>query len=147
MKTYNLKQQEKNTYCVPSVLQAIFDKYGIKMEQDMIAGFLTPTEKGFKISDDDAKEFIDSMGFNYEFHNHNATLFNEPDMLLKEMDKKDIFMIWRNHTVLGVKFEDPRVHYIDPIDKVPHHRILALDTMLGRMNYYKDGFFGVLERL
>ena len=49
MKNYNLIPQEKDNYCVCSVLQAIFDFYGKRLNQKDISERLTSSEKRFKL--------------------------------------------------------------------------------------------------
>ena len=58
MKNYKLIPQEKDNSCVCSVLQAIFDFHGKNLNQKDISKKLTPSEKGFKINDDQIKIFL-----------------------------------------------------------------------------------------
>ena len=62
-------KQEKNNYCLCSVLQDIlFYEKKIKISQDEIAKRLTPAEKGFKADDENIKKFMKEQGFDYQFY-------------------------------------------------------------------------------
>ena len=68
MKSYNLTPQERDSYCICSVLQAIFKKYGINISQGDIAGNLSPSEKGFLVDDKKIKKFLQNPRVQIHFH-------------------------------------------------------------------------------
>ena len=142
---YDLIPSEKSSYCVCSVLQAIFKIQGIGISQDEIAGRLTPYgEKLFHIDDEQMRLFMLNMGFNYEYFPHNATPFNEPDMLLDEMTKNHGLLGVNNHAYLLEDFNDPELELIDPKDgsKGKKH-IRDLLAEMGR----SKGCFGLVKKL
>ncbi len=141
---YNLKIQEKNIYCVPSVLQAIFDRHGLNVSQEEIADELTPSENGFRLDDLKFKNFLEDQGFNYDFFHYNTTPFNEPDILLNELGKKDILFGWNNHARLINGFNDPLVDYLDPKDVGFY--VSSLFKIREKMIEGGDGFFGLIGK-
>jgi ABC-type bacteriocin/lantibiotic exporter with double-glycine peptidase domain len=145
MKNYKLKPQEKENYCVPSVLQAIFKNYNIKLSQEDIAKELTPAKYGFKINDDKFNNFLNKNRFEFKIYSYNETPFNEPDMVLKEINSKEVFIGWNNHVALVSEFNDPFITYIDP--KNNFQTIIGLENVLERMQTNSDGFFGIVSRL
>lgn len=145
MKDYKLRPQEKENYCVPSVLQAIFNKHNIELSQDEIAKELTPKDKGFDVYDDRIKTLLNKFGFSYEYYSHNTTPFNEPDMVLKEIHEKHILIGWNNHVSLITDFNDPIVTYLDPKDGL--ESIINLNVVREKMQKSNDGFFGLLQKL
>lgn len=114
MSKYFLKIQERENYCVCSVLQAIFQSEGINFSQDDIAVRLNPTNEGFSISDDKIKLFFRSKGFQYIDFHHNETPFNEPDMLLEEMKENHGVVGINSHAYLLNNFDYPILNLIDP---------------------------------
>ncbi|HTZ41732.1 MAG TPA: hypothetical protein VMC07_00800 [Candidatus Omnitrophota bacterium] len=139
-----LTVQEKRDYCVCSVLQAVFRKHGLEISQEEIAGNLTHgEERGFKIDDKRIREFFLRNGFIYTPFGEDETPFNEPDGLLKEMQKHDGIIGIENHVYLLETFQDPRVMLIDPKDGQEVEK-----------NYYQllremknGGFFGLIINL
>ena len=129
MKNYKLTPYEKENFCVCCSLQAILRKHGIEYTQERIASNLTPSETGgFYINDQRIKEFMERTGFEYTHFYHNTTPFNEPDMLLKDMDAHDGIIGIRkahdgiigirkddNHVFLLEEFRDPTLMVLDPV--------------------------------
>lgn len=144
MKNYNLIPQKRNNYCVCSVLQAIFDKYNIKIFQEKIAENLTPSKNGFKINDYKIKNFLGNLGFNYNFYWYDETPFNEPDILLYEMQQKNGIIGIKTHVYLLKEFKDPKLYLIDPKDCSKKKK-----DIFDLLNDMKKGkvFFGLIEKL
>ena len=145
MKNYNLIPQEENNFCGCSVIQAILNKYDIKVSQKEIAQELYPSSQGFYFNDSKFKEFISKKGFNYEFYWYNETPFNEPDFLLSENLEKDILFGWKNHIRLVISFKDPNIEFIDP--KNGEKQTKDLKEILKEMRENNDGFFGLIKKL
>lgn len=136
--------QEKENYCVCSVLQSIFRKYNINIEQDIIAQNLTPSKRGFYVDDYNFKNFLNKNGFNYDYYFYNQVPFNEPDFLLEEMKKDNGFVGFNNHVYLLYDFKDPLVSLIDPSNNFLSEREL---TKLLREMGLGSGFFGLVKKL
>jgi hypothetical protein len=142
MKNYKIKIQEEDNFCLCSVLQAIFKKHEIYFSQIEIAKNLTPSEKGFFADDFRIKNFLNNNKFNYEFYFYDKTPFNEPDMLLREMDKHHGIIGIKNHVYLLNEFQDPILQIINPKD----NKIIKNNIYLIRREMQEeDGFFGLLE--
>jgi len=143
MKSYNLIPQEKDDYCVCSVLQAIFDFHGIEINQRDISNKLTSSEKGLKINDDRIKVFLTEMGFDYISYWRNETPLNEPWLVLDDM-KKDHGLVGINHHMyLFSDFNYPKLNLIDPLDgKI---KLKDYDSMIQEM-YSTEGFFGLIKK-
>src|SRR6056297_3364174 len=116
MKEYNIIPQEKNNFCVCSVLQSIFNKYNISMSQKEISKNLTPSEKGFKIDDEKIKNFLNSKEFYYTAYWKNETPFNEPENVLEDIIKSEGFIGIKDHVYLVNYFNDPDIIITDPAD-------------------------------
>ncbi|MFA5953417.1 MAG: cysteine peptidase family C39 domain-containing protein [Candidatus Pacearchaeota archaeon] len=144
MKNYNLIPQEKNNYCLCSVIQAIFDKHGKKISQDQIAPQLNSGENGFYFDDFKFKNFLNAYGFVYSLFKYDTTPFNEPDFLLSENFEKDIFIAWNKHVVLLNDFKDPYIEYINPDKGIVQKK--ELSSLLFEMSQNKSGFFGVISK-
>lgn len=114
MKDSLLIPQERDNYCICSVLQAIFRSYGVDISQEEVANNLTPSENGFFVDDERMKEFMSRQGFDYSYYPRNATPFNEPDMILSEMSDHSGFVGIGSHFYLLASFEDPELTLIDP---------------------------------
>ena len=143
MKDYKVIPQERNTYCLCSVLQAIFCRHGMQIAQDEIASKLTPSEKGFRVDDQRIISFLESHGFNYEHYWHNQTPFNEPDLFLQRMQKYDGILGFRTHVYLLQEFKDPTLRLIDP-DKA---NLIETDIYEVLKEMQKSvGFFGLLKK-
>lgn len=142
MKNYNLIPQEKNNFCICSVLQAIFEKYKINLSQKEIAGNLTPAENGFYVDEDKIKKFLIRNKFEYFYYPYNATPFNEPDMLLKEINENNGFIGINSHIYLLTEFKDPLLNLINPLDN--KHLIKNIYSTIKEMRK-KYGFFGLLK--
>lgn len=139
-----LTPQEKENYCVCSVLQGVFRKYHLFVNQEDIAKNLTPSEKGFYVDDKRFKDFLNKNGFEYEYYFHNQTPFNEPDTLLLEMNKENGFLGHHNHVYLLDEYIDPIVNLIDPSNSYSVSNELS-DLMVKMME--GKGFFGLIKKL
>lgn len=136
--------QEKNNYCVCAVLQEIFLKNNIVISQEEIANNLTPSEKGFYTDDDKIKKFMNTKGFEYNFYLRNTTPFNEPDMVLKEMENNFGMIGINNHTYFLKNFKDPRLELINPKDEMIIEKNLY--QVLNEMRE-SNGFFGLIKKI
>lgn len=116
MKNFNLIPQEKDSYCVCSVLQAIFDFHEGRLNQEDISERLTCCGKGFKINDDCMKIFLNEMGYDYFFYWRNETPLNEPWLVLDDMKKDHGLVGIDHHIYLFFDFNYPDVNLIDPSD-------------------------------
>jgi hypothetical protein len=142
MKNYEVKIQEDNNLCLCSVLQTILRNRQIYFGQREIARCLTPSEKGYYADDQRIKIFLLQNKFEYSYYKYNATPFNEPDMLLKEMNENEGFIGVNNHVYLLNEFKDPLLEMIDPLNVNFIHENLY--DLMGKMK--KDfGFFGLLK--
>ncbi len=144
MSTNLLIPQEKENFCVCSVLQGIFKNYNLEMSQEEIAQNLTPSKKGFYVDDFNFKNFLKSKGFDYKYYFYNQAPFNEPDFLLEEMKEENGFLGFYNHVYLLNDFRDPIVRLIDPSNN------LLLEKKLTNLLYDMSqgyGFFGLIKKL
>ncbi len=137
-------KQEKNNYCLCSILEHVFFYGDIFISQEEIAKNLTPAEKGFRADDDKIKNFLREKGFNYEFYWWNQTPFNEPDTLLKEIYENKGFIGIGNHAYLILEFEDPIITIIDPATE--HIRDLNYYSLMQKLRK-EDGFFGLIKKI
>lgn len=139
--------QEKNNYCLCSVLQDILRYHKIKVNQDEIAKRLTSDTKGFRADDENITEFLREKELEYKFYWHNETPFNEPDEVLKEIQNNknsEGFIALGNHTYRIINFQDSTILVIDP-----------KDGQMSEKNYYDlmkefariDGGFGLIKKL
>jgi hypothetical protein len=137
-----MKIQEKENYCVCAVLQEIFRRYNKVISQEEIADNLTPTDKGFFVDDDKIKNFLSLNGFEYSYYPYNATPFNEPDMLLRDMNENEGFVGLKDHIYLLQNFKDPSLELIDPLSNNLMH-----EDLCGLMDEMKKkfGFFGLVK--
>ena len=143
MNNYNLIPQEKDNCCVCSVLQAIFDFHGKKLNQKDISKKLTPSEKGFKINDDQIKIFLNEMGFDYIYYWRNETPLNEPCLVLDNMIKDHGLVGINHHMYLFYDFNYPKLSLIDPSDgKI---KLKDYDKMIKEM-YKTEVFFGLIKK-
>jgi len=136
--------QEKDNYCVCSVLQGIFRKYHKLINQEDIAKNLTSTKRGFYVDDKRFKDFLNKNGFEYQYYFHNQTSFNEPDTLLLEMNKSNGFLGHHEHVYLLSEYIDPVVTLIDPAN----NDVLTneLSDLMKEMRK-GEGFFGLVKKL
>lgn len=141
---YHLIPPERDNYCVCSVIQGIFKSHGINLSQEEIAGRLTPSEHGFLVDDEKMKELMLEMGFSYSYFPHNATPFNEPDMLLGDMNENQGFLGINPHAYLLGGFNDPELTLIDPLDCSRNKRDIY--GVLREMQQ-KGGGFGLIKKL
>ncbi len=144
MKSYNLIPQERNNYCICSVLQAIFNNNKINLSQKEIADNLTPSDKGFLPHDDTIKNFLRSRGFEYFFYWYNETPFNEPDELLRDMNKYEGIIGIKSHIYLLKNFNDPILEIINP----ENNKVFRKDIYETLKEMKKlEGFFGLVKIL
>lgn len=138
MKQYTLIPQEKDNYCVCSILQAILDRHGAAISQSDIAAHLTPSKHGFQVDDEKIRQFLQRHGFSYTHYRGNEVPFNEPDLFLQELHNHDGIIGIKMHAYLLQAFDGSAVDLIDPKDK----KIVTED-------YYemvsKAGFYGLLK--
>ena len=140
-----LKPQEKSNYCVCSILQAIFKINRIEISQDEIANNLEPSENGFFTEGEIITSYLKQKGFEYSFYRHNATPFNEPEILLEDMVLGTGLLGFHKHTYLFLEFKDPIVSLVDPKDDSIKH--FELRNMREAMAESKNGFFGLVKKL
>lgn len=144
MRHYELKPQEKNTYCACSCLQAIFKRHGIEISQQEIAESLNPSHNGFYLDDERMRRFLESRGFSYRFFHHNETEFNEPDSLLEEIHERDGLIGINSHVFLIADFHYPDVKLIDPLNgRIVEREFFDLTREMARNN----GFYGLIRRM
>jgi len=109
MKNYKIIPQEKDNYCVCSVLQAIFDFHGISISQEAISGKLTSCEKDFKVNDDQIRNLLNDMGFDFTFYWKTETPLNEPCMFLDDMLLDPGLVGINHHIYLLYDFNYPHI--------------------------------------
>lgn len=132
----------KNNFCLCSVLQTIFKKYGLKISQEEIAKNLTTSENGFLADDPQIKKFMQINGFDYDFYWHNETPFNEPDMLLRDMDENNGILGINHHIYLLRDFQDPKIKMVEPENR----RTIETDIYHVRREMENaGGFFGLIR--
>jgi hypothetical protein len=136
--------QERNNYCLCSVLSDIFLDYDIRMSQKDIARNLTPSEKGFKGDDNKIRNFLREKGFDYNFYWWNQTPFNEPDSLLIEISENNGFVAFGDHAVRVLEFDDPKVVVLDPASCNESPTDLDYNFLISRLRE-SDGGFGLLK--
>lgn len=147
MKNYNIIIPEKKNFCVCSCLQAILNFEGKNISQKNISEKLTPSNNGcgFKVNDNKIKRFLFERGFNYEFYWRNETPFNEPELILEDIERE------KNHGLVGIKdhvflfynFKYPELKLIDPNDK----KIKTKDySKLIKEMYNTEGFFALIKK-
>jgi len=143
MKNYKLIPQEKDNYCVCSVLQAIFDYHGIRISQEDISEKLTSCEKGFKVNDDQIRNLLNELGFDFTFYWRNETPLNEPCLVLDDMILDHGLVGINHHIYLLYDFNYPKLDLIDPIDgKI---KAKDYDKMIEEM-YKTKGYFGLIKK-
>ena len=136
--------QEKDNYCICSILQGIFIKYGIRDSQDQIAANLSPTEFGHKVDDERITTFLISRGFDYRFYWHNETPFNEPNTLLWEISANDGFIAIGRHAQRVLHFADPDIFIDDPADT--KRKVVSIYEVLPDLARLGGGF-GLIKRM
>jgi hypothetical protein len=145
MKNSLLVLQEKNDYCVCSVLQEIFKSYGISFSQEDIAKNLTPSEDGFLVDDNRIKDFIEGRNLSYEFFWRNQIPLNDPDFILFEMKEHSSFVGIGNHIYLFEDYQNSQVGLRNPEDG----KIVSYDVveMVREMKRLENGCFGLVKKL
>jgi ABC-type bacteriocin/lantibiotic exporter with double-glycine peptidase domain len=143
MKGFEVKIQEAENLCLCSVLQAILKKYDIHFSQKEIARNLTPEKNGFKADDENIKQFMRKIGFDYSFYWNNTTPFNEPDTLIGEIIQNEGFIGLNSHAFLPVDINYDNIKVIDPADCAV--REFNYYKILREMSKKNDGLFGLLK--
>ncbi len=146
-----LAPQEKEDYCVCSILQGILARHGITYSQESIASALTLTKSnnGYVIDDTRIKSFLENKGFDYSFYWHNQTPFNEPDILLEEIAANDGFIGLGMegiglHGYRVLRFKHPIITADDPKDSsLIEFNLYNLRNEMARL----DGGFGLLKKI
>ncbi|MCP6727634.1 MAG: hypothetical protein KJI69_06510 [Patescibacteria group bacterium] len=142
MSSIELEIQKEWNFCFCSALQTIFKKHDIKISQEDIANNLTPSTNGFLVDDFKIREFMKRNGFSYDFYWNNETPFNEPDILLNEMNEHNGILGIKNHVYLLKYFKDPKIEMINP----ESGKVIQTDiyqTLREMENTY--GFFGLIK--
>ncbi len=134
--------QEKDDFCLCSVLQSILGRYNISTTQQEIADNLTPVEKVFNVNDERIRDFLRRKGFEYQFYWHDETPFNERDEVLDEMRRSNGIIGVKSHVYLLLDFIGYRVEIVDPKDG----KVIFKDlyNLFGEMRA-TNGFFGVIK--
>lgn|GEM_PF-3069231 len=138
-----LVPQEKDNYCVCSVVQAILKGYDVDRSQREIADKLTPGKEGFLVQDGEIEKFLEANGVEWNFYWYNETPFNEPYSVLEEMSQYRGMIGIGNHTYLFRDFKGNEVNVIDPKDgsevKKDYYDLL-------REMKTSEGFFGIIKK-
>ncbi|VVB83870.1 Uncharacterised protein [uncultured archaeon] len=144
MKPIELSVQEKDDFCVCSVLQAIFRKYNFHISQKEIACNLTSGKKtGFLVYDSRIKEFMKKNGFEYSYFGVHETPFNEPDELLKEICQHDGILGIKEHVYILSCFNGLKTKLINPSDGKEIEK--KYPDLLIEME--PSGFFGLIKHI
>ena len=141
MRTIELHVQEQWNFCLCSVLQAIFKRYGLTLSQKEIAKNLTPAEMGFIHNDSKAKRLMEKNGFSYSSFGAYETPFNEPYEVLKEMFYNEGIIGINTHVYLLKDFKEPKLILIDPKNKKEVK--MFYQDLLRKMGH--TGFFGLVK--
>ena len=144
MKKYNLTPQERNNFCVCSLLQAVFRRYRLEYTQEQIALELTPSEKGFYVDDSTFSSFMKRNGFAYNLFRYDQTPFNEPDTLLEEMNLNHGIIGINSHSFLLSNFRYPILELINPDGGKTLEKNL-LKVLIDMKNLY--GGFGLIKHI
>ena len=137
-----IKIQEKDNFCLCSVLQSIFNEHNIFFSQKEISKKLTKSKKGFLADDKRIIHFLSSQGFYYFFYKHNEVPFNELDFLLEDMRDNHGIIGIKNHAYLLNNFHYPFLEIIDPQNNsVFSYKISSIKQEIEN----KGGLFGVLK--
>ena len=136
--------QDNNNYCICAILSDILINYNIIVPQKEIAKNLTPAKNGFRVDDDNIKQFLKKNNFDYNFYWWDKTPFNEPYMLLKEMHNNQGFIGIGDHAYRVLEFEDPIIVVLDPANDYP--RDFGYDSLMYRLKQC-DGGFGLIKKL
>ncbi len=140
---YDLIPQERQDYCLCSVVQAILRRNNVSFSQGDIAKNLTRSKEGFRGDDERIKSFLRANGLEYFFYWQNETPFNERDTLLEEMNVNEGIIGVNSHVYLLESFRYPRLEIINPED----NRIVTKDYFeLVRIMDQED-FFAMIKRV
>lgn len=144
MRNYAIELQENNRFCVPAVLQTIFSRHRIFIEQKEIAKNLTHTDLGYLIGDERIKKFMASKGFDYNYYRYNELPFNEPEIVLGEVNNgRDIIIEYGHHARLLVGFKEPGIYLANP--KTGTRINLTIKALNDKMN--GTGGIGIAKRI
>jgi hypothetical protein len=137
--------QDKNNYCLVSILSDIFLGYGITKSQDEIANNLTPAKYGFRADDKKIKSFVNSLGLKYDFYWWNETPLNEPFDLIEEITDNWGFIGMGNHAyrVMALKDNDEIIVKNPKDDSFEGFNYFDVMKKLSK----KDGGFGLIKKL
>lgn len=144
MRNYNITPPEEKNFCVPSCLQAILRYEGINIGQKDIAKKLSEAEEGFKVHDEQIKQFLYELGFEYMPYWWNETPFHEPDLVLEEMNEHQGIIGIKNHAHIFYDYKPYKLGIIDPNDK--SIKIKEYYPLIREMSE-TEGFFGLIKRL
>jgi hypothetical protein len=141
MKTIDLSMQEKENFCLCSVIQAMFKRHGVEISQEEIAKNLIKAGDRFIPTGLQIRQFMSKHGFSYSAFFSYETPFNEPDELLKEMSANEGVVGFGHHAYLLKSFDHDIVKLIDPKDgkEVSKSYLSLLKDMR------QDGFFGLVK--
>lgn len=139
-----LALQEKENYCICSVLQGIFKEHELHISQDEIADNLSPSNRGHLVHDDKIKDFLKSRGLDYNFYWHNETPFNEPDSLLEEICVNSGFIGIGIHTYRILAFAYPETIVDDPKDA--KRKTFNLQELMHELRKFGGGF-GLIKKI
>ena len=145
MKRSLLASQERDDYCVCSVLQAILKGYGIDISQDEIASNLTPgeNENGFLVYDERMRDFVEGKGLSYEFCWYNQTPLNDPDSVLLDMRDHSGFVGIGSHLYLFQNYRRSQVELRNPKDN--EIVVYDINDMVREMSSLERGSFGLIK--
>lgn len=138
--------QEKNNYCLCSVLSDIFSRYGFGFTKEFIGDYLTPTLKGFRADDDKIKNFLNLNGLEYNFYWWNQTPLNEPDLLLREIAKNEGFVGIGDHAYRIISFKDPEIIIMNPDNVIKSPEKMDYYSLMKKLKK-NDGGFGLIKKL
>ena len=136
--------QEKNNYCLCSVICDILSKYDIIKSQEDVAKNLTPAKHGFRADNLKIKNFMGDLGFDYNFYWWNKTPFNEPDSLLKEICNHNGFIGIGKHVYRVLEFEDPNIVVLNPANE--YSMDFSYSYLMSQLKKH-DGGFGLVKKL
>lgn len=139
-----IPRDDRNNYCVCSVLQAVFARYGMAVSQDEVSANLTRLSDGHDVNDDKIKSYLESKGFHYSLYWHNTTPFNEPDWLLRDIAKNDGFIGLEKHVYRVLSFSHPILEVDDPKDG--SKKEFDFYDLLYHMEK-EEGCFGLIKKL
>lgn len=147
MKSYSIRKQEENNYCLCSCLQAILKYHNILREQREIADKLSINEmnNGFMINDEKIKRFLNDLGFKYNWYYYNETPFNEHDYTLECMKEEHGIVGIQKHVYLLKNFKDSILTLINPENCSEFEK--KLSVAIEYMKLDNSGGFGLIRKI